>query len=147
MTTDLDHTLKLSPVANDELYLLQRFYRSNGHKGKIKPTETAFCLRRNDRILAVVRFAPFADGYVMRGLWVHKEYRGRGAGGQLLLGCKAFWSARPCYCFAYSHLEGFYLKLGFEHPNDLTPAQCQQQLQRYRRRGEDLVLLQYLSGS
>ncbi len=80
----------------------------------------------------------------MRGLWVHRNYRGQGLGGQLLQQSQSHWTSQPCYCFAYRHLEAFYRELGFTHPDGTTPGKCLEQLERYRQRGEDLVLLQHV---
>lgn len=134
--------LWIAPVPSSGRYRLNRFYKRNGHKGKAAEDDQAFWLLWQEEVLAGVRFSAFADGCVLRGLWVHRSWRGCGLGSQLLQGCRSYWQSQRCYCFPFSHLEAFYRQHGFVLPDSHTPVECLQQLQRYCQRGEDVLLMQ-----
>ena len=132
-----------SAVAEDELYLLNRFYKRNGHKGKADKHDTAYWLKTDETIAAAVRFTAAAEGTLLRGLWVDRNLRRKGLGGLLLQACSSYWKQQACYCFPYQHLREFYAKAGFIPADESTPTHYQEQLIRYQQRGEDLILMQY----
>ena len=140
----MSNACNVSAVPEDELYLLNRFYKRNGHKGKATASDRAFWLRQEGRILAAVRFTPVEEGALLRGLWVDRSVRGEGLGRALLEGCRNYWSRRRCYCFPYRHLQQWYAGRGFVLPDVTTPAALLGRLHTYRERGEDLVLMQYV---
>ncbi|WP_372831855.1 GNAT family N-acetyltransferase [Pontibacterium sp.] len=133
----------VSAATEEELYLLNRFYKRNGHKGKADSRDKAYWLKTDDKTIAAVRFTPTAEGTLLRGLWVAQELRGQGLGGILLQACSSYWKQQACYCFPYQHLQEFYAKAGFAPADESTPPQYQKQLIRYQQRGEDLILMQY----
>ena len=67
---------------------LQRFYKRNGHKGKIQANDICAWLIEGDEIIAAVRLSPSSqaesDFLQLKGLWVAKELRGQGIGGVFL---------------------------------------------------------------
>lgn len=134
---------QISVVTEEELHVLNRFYKRNGHKGKASNKDHAYWLKEDKKILAAVRFTPTADGILLRGLWVDKAFRQQGIGSTLLQACRPYWQGQDCYCFPYQHLQDFYTKLGFSSPNASTPLFFLQQLTRYQQRGEKILLMQY----
>jgi len=143
MPTHDNQALTVSAVPESELFRLNRFYKRNGHKGKVEPGDAAFWLRDNQAILAAVRFKTVGDNLLLRGLWVHKEKRGEGLGSKLLTGCHHYWGKHACFCFPFSHLEAFYAQHGFAHPDKQVPEYLLRKLQSYQQRGEDVILMQY----
>jgi len=136
--------IQLIQPAPEQLYQLNRFYRRNGHKGKAKPSDTAFWLEQQGEIIAGVRFSAAENGVLLRGLWVATEKRRQGLGSQLLRDTRTFWQHSTCYCFPYNHLEAFYTHHGFKRLDEsTTPAPLDQQLERYLRRGEKVILMAY----
>ncbi|MBE9397266.1 GNAT family N-acetyltransferase [Pontibacterium sp. N1Y112] len=133
----------VSAVTEEELYLLNRFYKRNGHKGKADSKDKAYWLITDEKIAAAVRFTPTAEGTLLRGLWVDCNIRRQGLGGLLLKACSSYWKQQACYCFPYQHLQEFYAKAGFTPADESTPPQYQSQLIRYQQRGEELILMQY----
>lgn len=129
---------------------LQRFYKRNGYKGKIQPNDICAWLSKSDVIVAAVRLTPSPqadDEYIqLKGLWLAKDLRGKGIGGQFLnrLGTYLLQTNVPCYCLAFSHLEKFYITHQFKSlPEEDAPSLLRQQLQRYRNRGNQLRLMQF----
>ncbi|MBV0934513.1 GNAT family N-acetyltransferase [Marinobacterium weihaiense] len=145
MTTQPPTAMPVETVAleMDQLHVLNRFYKRNGHKGKARPGDHAFVLHLNGQVLAGVRFEVMAEGWLMRGLWVHRNWRGQGLGRQLLQGCEVQWSAQPCYCYPYRELAAFYTRIGFVAVEEHVAPRLQTLLSRYRRRGEDVGLMRF----
>lgn len=129
---------------------LQRFYKRNGHKGKIQADDICAWLSEGDEIIAAARLSPStqADGdYLqLKGLWVTKNLRGQGVGRVLLNKISNFLiqSDKPCYCLAYDHLEYFYQSQKFiPICKDDAPNLLWQRLQRYQNRGNHLKLMKF----
>ncbi|MGB0204354.1 MAG: GNAT family N-acetyltransferase [Neptuniibacter sp.] len=129
---------------------LQRFYKRNGHKGKIQPNDRCAWLSEDDEIIAAVRLSPSpqadSDYLQLKGLWVAKALRGQGIGGVFLDRLSDFLmqSGKPCYCLAYDHLENFYQSHKFiPISKDDAPDSLWQRLQRYQSRGNQLKLMQF----
>ena len=136
-------SLSISLVPECELFRLNRFYKRNGHKGKVDTGDTAFWLQDEKEILAAVRFTADGDNLLLRGLWVHKERRGEGLGSMLLTGCRHYWEKHTCFCYPYNHLEAFYAKHGFAHPDEQAPEHLIRKLQSYQQRGEQVILMRH----
>ena len=143
MRTPDNHSISVSHVPESELFRLNRFYKRNGHKGKAVPDDTAFYLKDEKEILAAVRFTTEQDNLLLRGLWVHKERRGEGLGSALLIGCRHHWEKHTCFCYPFGHLEAFYAKHGFSHPDEQVPTYLLRKLKSYQQRGEQVILMQY----
>lgn len=135
--------LNLIEANADSLYLFNRFYRQNGHKGKARPEHKTWGLTLDSELVTVVRLEPFPWGILLRGLWVHKQHRGKGLGGQLLNLLQQELSSAPCFCLPYSDLIDFYRRHGFEETIQNTPESLLQQWRRYLARGENLKVMQY----
>lgn len=143
MPATYNHSLSISTVPESELFLLNRFYKRNRHKGKADTDDTAFWLKDENEILAAVRCTTYGNITLLRGLWVHKERRREGLGTILLTGCRHHWEKHNCFCFPFSHLEAFYEKNGFSYPREQVPTHLLQKLQSYQQRGEQVILMQY----
>ena len=129
---------------------LQRFYKRNGHKGKIQANDICAWLSEDDEIIAAVRLSPSPPGdgdYLqLKGLWVAKALRGQGIGSVFLARLSDFLlqSGKPCYCLAYDHLEHFYQSHKFiPISKDSAPDFLWQRLQRYQSKGNQLKLMQF----
>lgn len=143
MPTPDNHLPSVEFVPESELFRLNRFYKRHGHKGKAETGDTAFWLKHEKEILAAVRFTTEGDNILLRGLWVHKERRGEGLGSTLLTGCRRYWEKHTCFCYPFSHLDAFYAKHGFLHPDEQAPEHLLRKLRSYQQRGEDVILMQY----
>lgn len=127
---------------------LQRFYKKNGHKGKIQHSDTCLSLMLDKKIIAAVRLSPSpsSDGqYVLlKGLWVKREMRRTGLGSLLLQKTTQYLEStqQTCYCLAYKHLETFYRLHCFNiESEDSAPTFLWQRYQRYNSQGKELILM------
>ncbi|KEQ17937.1 GNAT family N-acetyltransferase [Endozoicomonas numazuensis] len=122
--------------------LVNRFFKENGHKGKVRPDERVFILRHDNTIVAALRATPKANGYLLRSVWVHREMRSKGLGSRLMNSVLESLSPAPCWCYPYPHLSAFYEKVGF---NITEPARVPSEIAApylaYRDRGESFLLM------
>ena len=129
---------------------LQRFYKRNGHKGKIQANDICAWLCEDDEIIAAVRLSPSpqadSEFLQLKGLWVAKELRGQGIGDVFLDKLSDFLvqSDKDCYCLAYAHLERFYQSHKFiPICKDDAPDSLWQSLQRYKNKGNHFKLMKF----
>ncbi|WP_299177650.1 GNAT family N-acetyltransferase [uncultured Neptuniibacter sp.] len=124
---------------------LGRFYKRNGHKGRIQPEDRCFWLERDGAIVAAARLSPLEDKQptgLLRGLWVERELRGQQLGGKLFMALMQQVEPQSLYCFAYHDAVPFYLRHGFTQTlPDTTPTQLIIKQQTYQQRGSDTCLL------
>lgn len=147
----MEYNLRISNSAQPAFTRLQRFYKRNGHKGKIQPNDICAWLSSDAAIVAAVRLSPSPqadeDYFQLKGLWVAKELRGKGIGGILLQEINQFIlrTHKPCFCLAYKHLEHFYNAHQYHAVTKTqAPSFLWQRLQRYQNRGNQLQILQLL---
>ena len=136
--------LTFSLATEDQLGLVNRFYRTNGHKGKCGRNDRVYIARDSQAIVAAVRFSEKVDVWLLRGLWVAVSQRRQGIGGMLLQYCLPEFN-KPVWCYPYEHLAAFYKQYGFceQHP-ETAPNDIATQWQAYRQRGHTFTLMQYL---
>lgn len=139
----------ISTGAQLKSHALGRFYKRNGHKGKIQPNDICFWTERDQAIVAAARLLPVAgekNSLLLRGLWVDKALRRKGLGSELLQRITHYLQKqqRDCYCLAYCHLETFYTNQSFNRPAiGSCPTELLTQYHSYKKRGNDLTLLLY----
>ncbi|MFY0676802.1 MAG: GNAT family N-acetyltransferase [Neptuniibacter sp.] len=127
---------------------IQKFYKRNGHKGRIEVGDTCAWLTTNHSIVAALRLSLSStseDFLLLRGLWVEKALRGQSLGSNLLKQVTRYLheNRMPCYCLAYPHLEAFYQANGFITISDgEAPTALAQRFNRYKRRGDSLIIMQ-----
>ena len=126
---------------------LGRFYKRNGHKGRIKPEDLCCWLSNKNDILAALRICEISpDVHILRGMWVSKRNRRQGIGGELIRTfiTKNRQLAERLFCFAYPESAGFYLKHGFISSNESeVPKQVYVKWKNYSQRGQITVLMRY----
>lgn len=134
------------------LPLVDKFYHSQGYKIKCGRNERVFTLSHplHGHIVAA-RLLPQApmvlaepNDYWLRNLLVVKSYRKQGLGNLFMQKLLSQLETGDCYCFALTHLEQFYLDLGFQHlqPEGCNASVAKRYLQ-YRARGRDWLLMGY----
>ncbi|MCP4597257.1 GNAT family N-acetyltransferase [Neptuniibacter sp.] len=128
---------------------LGRFYKRNGHKGKVQPNDICFWTERDQAIVAAARLQPVAgerNSLLLRGLWVDKALRRKGLGSELLQRITHYLQEQSsnCYCLAYANLENFYKRQRFNQPSiESCPSELLAQYHSYKKRGNNLTLLFY----
>lgn len=139
----------ISTGAQLESPALGRFYKRNGHKGKIQPNDICFWIERDQAIVAAARLQPVSgerNSLLLRGLWVDKAQRRKRLGSELLERITHYLQGqqRDCFCLAYCHLETFYTEQRFNRPAiESCPTELIAQYHRYKKRGNNLTLLLY----
>ena len=124
--------------------LVKRFYKDHYPSTKVKPTDIVIAAIHCGKMVAVVRFKPVSEEFLLTGMAVSREYRHKGVGRQLLTHCIEHYLNSNYYCFALSHLDSFYMSSGFsliessQLPNDLKVL-----FERYSRNGKGLVAMRY----
>ncbi len=136
--------LQLCRITTERLGLVNRFYKANGHKGKCGRDDLVFTAGQTSSILAAVRFTAKSEGYLLRGLWVAVDQRGKTIGKRLLdYSLQQFHS--PVWCYPYQHLVSFYNKCGFQEVHaDQIPDDIASPWEAYRSCGETFALMQHL---
>ncbi len=136
--------LKLGDViiqrwSGDNFRAVNKFYRSQKHKGSASGDEQVFVIFQDEGVIAAVRLVPHEGYYWLRSLYVKTELRGLQLGSLLL---KAVHSSInvPIYCFPYDHLLAFYKASGYEVlAVEDTPEALQDLYKRYSRKGTAII--------
>ncbi len=132
-------TLKIERWSGDNFRAVNKFYRSQKHKGSASGDEQVFVSYQDEDIIAAVRLVPFKGYFWLRSLYVKSELRGQKLGFLLL---KTVHEALidPIYCFPYTHLLDFYKISGYELVNEQNmPEPLQDLFKRYSRKGTAII--------
>lgn len=126
--------------------LIKRFYKIHYPATKVKSNDHIISATKTGALVAVVRFKPVGDDFLLTGMAVDRTLRHQGIGSRLLKHCQENSLTRNHYCFSLGHLEPFYSRFGFipvskqALPNDLKVL-----FERYTKNGKVLVPMNYLS--
>jgi N-acetylglutamate synthase-like GNAT family acetyltransferase len=133
--------LKISEWAQPNFRAVNKFYRSQKHKGSASGDERVFIISLNDDIVAAVRLVPH-DGYFwLRSLYVKSELRGQALGHTLLVQVRNKIT-RPIYCFPYTHLEAFYKNCGYALLTlEQLPPPLNQLFKKYKGKGDGIICM------
>jgi len=140
VATQEDSVSKLESI---QLPLVNKFYKRCGDSAKAGRGDIVYVVRRAGAIVAAVRLQERSSGsYFLRSMCVAPELRRQGVGGFLLAGMREFLDTIHCYCYPFSHLDGFYSAAGFQvvEPDGLPDYICAP-LMRYRQQGRKLLLM------
>lgn len=132
---------------------LGRFYKRNGHKGRIQSDDRCIWLSLNKKIIAAARLSELPDKFspelnkilILRGVWVDKQQRNEGLGSLLLQEIlkREATIEQNIYCFAYQKVIPFYRKQGFKSISESAPPYLRQKQQGYKSRGHTTELMVY----
>lgn len=159
-------TIERVPLAHYPL--ISRFYNRARYKSKPAKVDEVWGVKADSEWIAALRLCPLlltesapvdgflsvpedkATGFVnvrteacfLRSLAVLPERRREGLGYQLMQEvCRAL--DKPCWCFPYRHLQGFYERLGFRSV-EMTdvPDLLLRRFEVYERQGKLLLVMQ-----
>lgn len=132
---------------------LGRFYKRNGHKGRVQSNDRCIWLTVDKEIVAAARLSTMLEhnssepdeSTILRGLWVGKQHRNLGLGSFLLIEIctKQINSDLTLYCFAYEEALPFYQKHGFRAATESAPSFLLQKQKAYCSRGSKTQLMVY----
>lgn len=135
-----DH-IELSEWAQPNFRAVNKFYRSQKHKGSASGDERVFVIFLQEDIIAAVRLVPHDGFYWLRSLYVKSELRGQNLG-QKLLTLVHQKITLPIYCFPYTHLEGFYLNSGYSLLTlEQLPQPLNQLFVKYQGKGSGIICM------
>jgi len=137
---NLDH-IELCEWAQPNFRAVNKFYRSQKHKGSASGDERVFIASIEDDMLAAVRLVPHEGYYWLRSLYVKSELRGNTLGKKLLTLVRQKLTL-PIYCFPYTHLEDFYLNSGYELlALEQLPQPLNQLFVKYQGKGSGIICM------
>ncbi|MEN0035881.1 MAG: GNAT family N-acetyltransferase [Cellvibrio sp.] len=141
-----EESLRFHIIEPARLALVDRFYRAQGYKVKCGETERVYAFSdANGDFVASARLVPQSSGhYWLRNLLVDKNSRGQGVASKLIINFLPDISPQGCYCFALTHLESFYERLGFTAQPEHCPGDILSTYHTYRNRGRDWILMGYI---
>ena len=143
---DLRHT-EIALANATDLAAVQSFYSSVGYSGGPNADDRVLYASQARSIVAAVRLSSEADTLVLRGMYVAEPLRGAGIGSKLLERISAEIASSACWCIPYTHLEGFYSRIGFsvcergEIPEFLAARK-----KRYASTGREVTIMQRPEG-
>jgi len=106
--------------------------------------ESIFIASQGTHIIAALRLSPSGGDYLLRSMCVSAELRQHGIGSYLLQHIQSHLNTVECYCFPYTHLEGFYQSAGFTLIDiDSAPEAIRDKFTRYLNNGKDIVLMKH----
>ncbi|MDA9556713.1 GNAT family N-acetyltransferase [Vibrio sp.] len=127
--------------------LVSRLYKQYYPSGKAKKDELIITGELDKQLVAVVRFRRIADYRLLTGMLVVPTHQGQGLGHQLMQHCQSHILENKDFCFAYTHLEGFYSQHGFVKLDaEQLPAELKTLFIRYTDSGKKLTAMQFIDG-
>ena len=131
---------------------LGRFYKRNGYKGKIQPADLCVWLEHNNEIIAAARLTKLdienRDQRQLRGVWVHKEYRGENVGRSLLreIASLSTLENHDIYCLVFPHLNHFYTLNNYQHiSEEEAPHQLISKQKTYTKKGIKTIAMKRIT--
>jgi len=117
-------------------------YAAWGYGGGVSPEDVVYIAEKGEELVAVVRRTPEHGIVMLRGMYVTPELQRRGIGSRLLDAFVKGLGGVACYCVPYTHLRGFYGRVGFEPlADEAAPNFLRDRLASYRARGLDVLVM------
>ncbi|MGY3568475.1 GNAT family N-acetyltransferase [Vibrio paucivorans] len=124
--------------------LVNRLYRTHYSSSKAKKDELVVAGRLGHELVTVVRFRSIEQCRLLTGMLVTPAHRSKAYGHQLMQYCREQILTTHDYCFAYSHLEGFYQQHGFKSISiEQLPNSLRMLMERYLKSGRCLIPMHF----
>lgn len=125
--------------------LVNQFYKRVYKKGIAGKNEAVFILKNDQEIICSAKLKSIEDSLVLTGVACDPICQHQGYASQLVKQLLAK-RKKTIYCFPYTHLEDFYLRLGFVFlPLKEAPEEIQVRFNRYQQH-RSLLLMIYKQG-
>lgn len=126
--------------------IVRSIYHDEGNGIVIREDDLFFVGFIDDVVTASVRFCVEGDGVPMlRTMRVSKRFQRQGLGLLLLHAFAQYLdekNIRDVYCLPYSHLEGFYVQVGFAVVRDKgVPVFLQERIREYGSKGLRVICM------
>ena len=140
MKSSFQHTL----INRLRFPLVKRFYQAYYPAGKANKADPIWVLEDDKQIRVCLRLKQFQQCQLLTGMVTHPDFRNLGLGQVLLNALQHDKSqpllTKPCYCFAFDHLESFYQKANFSRiAEQCLPEELKQRFRAYSQSGKCLV--------
>jgi GNAT superfamily N-acetyltransferase len=121
---------------------VRSFYRRVGYGGGAHPDDRLLVVREKQSMVAAVRLCVEEGTLVLRGMYVAEALRGRGIGSRLLASVSSAIGSSECWCIPYTHLLGFYSKVGFASCEaEASPPFLAERWREYTRGGQSVAIM------
>ena len=106
---------------SESLKQIAQLYQDFGYKGPIQAEARHYFAYKGSSPIGILRLVKENGYWVLRGMFVDKQYRRQGVGKNFLRFVARHIEKldQNCYCIPYSHLESFYGTIGFKKVSDL----------------------------
>ena len=129
-------------VETADLACVQSFYASVGYGGGAHPGDRLLVSREGQSIVAAARLCTEDGTLVLRGMYVAEGRRGQGIGSRLLESISEAIGSSECWCIPYTHLTGFYSRIGFQVcEGETIPPFLAERWERYTGNGQKVVIM------
>lgn len=134
--------LSIREAGAEELDRVRGAYLAWGYGGGADEDDSILLAERAGELVGIVRRTLESGVVVLRGMQVAPEERRRGVGTRLLDDFIGRLGGAECWCVPYSHLVGFYGRVGFRVvPPEGAPPFLAERIARYRAQGLDVTLM------
>lgn len=144
----MTHSFKHHLIDRLHFPLAKKFYQAYYPSGKANKADPIWVLNKQHKIFVCLRLKQFEQYQLLTGMVTLPAFRNQGLGLQLLDALIKDETrpllSKPCYCFAFSHLEGFYQKAHFTSicADDL-PDELKRRFIAYSQAGKPLIPMKY----
>ncbi|TDR73553.1 GNAT family N-acetyltransferase [Paludibacterium purpuratum] len=137
---DLD-ALTIRQASPYEFASVVRLYDEGGYDGRYQASDFLLLALSGQQAVGVVRLVQDQGYTLLRGLYIGKDWRGRGIGRRLLAAAAGHLTT-PCYCLAQSSLLGLFAAQGFIPCDDsISPPFLLERRHRYGWTGKTYHIL------
>ena len=134
--------MKIESAKASAINGLTAFYHAAGYGGSVAPEDQVVYATEKGQTIGVGRLSSEKGVFVLRGMRVLKEHRGRGVGKSILDLLVTKGNNRDCYCIPYGSLRQLYSAKGFnEIAPDEAPDFLRNRFKKYRVSGLDVILM------
>ncbi|MCZ2722537.1 GNAT family N-acetyltransferase [Marinomonas sp. 15G1-11] len=123
--------------------LTKKFYQAYYPAGKPNKADPIWLLKENT-IVCAYRLKQLSHCQLLTAMVTRPSHRKQGLGSLLLQQTQKALLSRPTYCFAFEHLEPFYIANGFlTLPKEALPDELLERFIRYTLSGKKLVPMRF----
>lgn len=111
---------------------------------QVAKSDAVYVALKNRKIIAALRLCTHEDAWLLRSMCVGRDDRNSGVGSYMLSALQDILAEKPCYCFPFEHLEGFYKRAGFGDTNvEEIPVIIADKYRKYSDQGRKILLMKF----
>lgn len=124
---------------------VEALYESMGYRGRVHDSDRVLVADDGGDVVGVVRLCEEHGELVLRGMYIRPHYQRGGLGSEMLQRLTPRIGSRRCCCVPFTHLMGFYGKVGFRAADlEKAPGFLRDRIASYRRAGMEVTLMMRL---